>query len=246
MRPLASMMLAASAAACSVAPLSLEGKQCPCAAGYVCDMLTNRCLATNDGGVIIDSPAATQCLPPVTGEVELYRYSGTFDWQQDGGTWDGNTTEIRQTSTSAQGAFAYTTNANLTSAPDYRVVASMREITPGSGTPALGIVLRTKLADNPRYACEWSSKARQLQLLSYGSGGGTVLAAASVAGTLPTSITMEAAVDGAALSCCIREIASARLLDITDAAMTRADGYPGVTTNRMEAAFGSFVVFQRP
>jgi len=132
-------------AGCSVPALSLEGKQCPCTEGYVCDTLTNRCLATNDGGGIIDSPAATQGLPAIVGEAELYRYAGTFDWQTGAGTWAGNATEIQQSSTTTQDAFAYRTAAELTSAPDVRVIASMRPITNGSGTPSLGIVLRAQL-----------------------------------------------------------------------------------------------------
>jgi hypothetical protein len=244
----ASVLLIALAGACSVPPISLEGKQCPCTDGFVCDTLTNRCLQTNDGGVIIDTPAATQCLPAPVGEVELYRYSGTFDWQVEGGTWTGDTNEITQASTTTQDAFVYKTGANITAAPDYRVIATMREVTPGSGSPSLGIVLRAQLGSKPRYSCEWSAKTRLLMILSHGTGSSTMLGAASIspAAALPTAFTMEAFVDGSTLGCCIRELSDAKLLSVPDASMSLTEGYPGLTTTRMQAAFGSFVVFQRP
>lgn len=235
--------------ACSVPPLSLDGKQCPCVEdGYVCDTLTNQCLRTNDGGGIIDTPAATQCIASPAGETEVYRYAGTFDWQTEGGTWTGNATEIRQASASAQDTFAYRTGAELTAAKNVRVIASMRQITPGSGSPTLGIVLRAQLSDKPRYTCDWSAKDRQLRIEVHGSGGSTLLSAAAIspAADLPPSFTMEASVDGSMLSCCIRELADARLMNVPDPAMTLTMGYPGLGTNRMEAASGSFVVFQRP
>jgi hypothetical protein len=72
---------------CSVPAVSLEGKQCPCVeTGYVCDEVTNRCLPTNDGGGVIDTPAGTQCLPAVP-ETEIYRYTGMFDWQHVDNSW---------------------------------------------------------------------------------------------------------------------------------------------------------------
>lgn len=242
------LAIVALVAGCSVPALSLEGKQCPCTDGYICDTLTNRCLATNDGGGIIDSPAATQCLPAVVGEAELYRYAGTFDWQTEGGTWAGDATEIQQSSTTTQDAFAYRTAAELTAAPDVRVIASMRPITNGSGTPSLGIVLRAQLSDKPRYSCSWSPKDRQLRLEAHTTGSATMLAAASIdpGATLPSTFTMEASVEDFTLGCCIRELADARLMNVPDPAMSLDSGYPGLATNRMQAAFGSFVVLQRP
>lgn len=240
--------LLAALAACSVPALSLDGKQCPCVdEGFVCDKLTNQCLRTNDGGGIIDTPAATQCLASGA-EAELYRYAGTFDWQVSAGSWSGDTTEIQQASTTTQDAFAYRTAAELTAAPNVRVIASMRSVNNGSGVPTLGIVLRAQLSDKPRYSCDWSPKDRKLILQLHGSGSATTLGAAAIdpGVTLPSSLTMEAAVDGNNLSCCIRELADAKLMNIPDPASTLTMGYPGLGTNRMEAAFGSFVVFQRP
>jgi hypothetical protein len=247
--PLALTALAAGA--CSVPSLSLDGKQCPCSDGYVCDELTNRCLATNDGGGIIDSPAATQCLPSPGGETEIYRYTGMFDWLHEHSSWTAMSGEIRQTSSSAQNSYTYKTSAELIAAANVRVISTMRETTAGNGTPTLGVVLRAQLSpqDKSRYTCSWVPKDRQLRIeVQSGAGSPTLLGAAAVAPstTVPASLTMEAAIDGSSLSCCIRELPAARLTGIEDPAMTVGSGYPGVATNRMAAAFGSFVVFRRP
>jgi hypothetical protein len=238
--------LVATLSACSVPTVSLDGKQCPCVdEGYVCDTLTNRCLATNDGGVIIDSPAATQCLGSPATETEIYRYAGTFDWQHDDPTWTGGA-EITQSSSNAQATYAYKTNAELTMAADVHVISSMRQIQSGNGAPALGITLRAQLEvqDKDRYACLWNSKNRELALELTQGGSTTRLRAVTVPGTeaLPTSFTMEASVIGTTLACCIREIAAAKLTGVMDS--TESDGYPGVETHRMQAAFGSFVVLK--
>ncbi|HEU4612442.1 MAG TPA: hypothetical protein VFS15_10210, partial [Kofleriaceae bacterium] len=146
----ASLRLALACAAawlggCSVPELSLDGKQCPCVeAGYVCDTLTNRCLATNDAGGIIDSPAATACLPS-TSETELYRYTGTFDWQHADPSWTG-AAEIVQASTTAQNSYTYKTSSDLAATADYHIVSTMRQVQPGMGTPSFGIVLRAQLS----------------------------------------------------------------------------------------------------
>jgi hypothetical protein len=232
--------------ACSVPELSLEGKQCPCIeSGYVCDELTNRCLPTNDGGGIIDTPAATQCLPQVS-ETEIYRYAGMFDWQHVDPTWTGNATEITQSSSNVQSSYAFKTSAELTAAKDVHVISSMREIQRGNGTPSLGIVLRAQLdtQDKSRYTCVWSSKARELRIDLYQGGNASTLRAVTVPGAnaLPTSFTMEAAVTGGTLSCCIREIAAARIASAVDTVVMA--GYPGLQTDRLQSAFGSFVVLR--
>lgn len=242
----AALVSTAVLAACAVPDVSLEGKQCPCIeVGYVCDQITNRCLATNDGGGIIDSPSATSCLTAPAAEVELYRYDGTFDWQHADSSWTG-ATEILQASTNAQNSYAYKTTADLTAAPDVHVISTMREIKGGAGEPALGIVLRAQLSlqTKERYACMWNSKARTLSLQVAQGGNLMTLQSVAVPGMepLPKTVTMEASVTGSTLACCIREIADAKLADVVDTLVTA--GYPGLQTHRMQAAFGSFVVLR--
>lgn len=241
----ARLLAVALVTGCSVPGLSLDGKQCPCVeAGYVCDTLTNRCLATDDGGGIIDSPAATACLPSAA-ETELYRYAGTFDWQHADPSWTGGP-EITQTSANAQDSYTYKTSSDLTAAADYHVISSMRQVETGTGSPGLGIVLRAQLSaqDKSRYVCSWLGKTRELRIEAMQGGAATPLGSAMIAAEtpIPTTFTMEASITGSTLACCIREIAGAQIASAPDPAMTVTTGYPGVQTDRMRAAFGSFVV----
>src|SRR5690606_28763032 len=117
-----------------------------------------------------------------------------------------------------------------------------------NGTPALGIVLRAQLSGTTRYRCLWVAKDRQLHLQAQNGGNTTTLASAAIApnATIPTTFTMEAAVDGTMLGCCIRELDDARLMNVSDQGTGLTGGFPGLETNRLAAAFGSFVVFGRP
>lgn len=239
--------LVVALAACSVPELSLEGKQCPCVdVGFVCDEITNRCLPVNDGGTIIDTPAATQCLPAIN-ETEIYRYTGTFDWQHEDTTWMGGA-QITQSSSTEMDSYAYKTSSDLSAAPDYKIITSMRQTTAGSGTPSLGVVLRAQLntQDKRRYICSWIPKNRELRIEVANTGNVTTLGSALVAGggQLPMNLTMEAEISGTTLACCLREISTAHLVDVTDPNATVLMGYPGLQTNRMSASFGSFVVLK--
>jgi hypothetical protein len=223
--------------ACSISPVSLEGKQCPCADGYVCDTPTNRCFPSNGDGGIIDSLATTSCLGGST--TEIYRYAGTFDWIDPSGTWTGGA-EIKQTSAQINNSYTFKTNAELSAVKDYRVIASMRPIREGNA-PAYGIVLRAQLSpqDKSRYSCTFLPKTKQLLLESSGTVIGMVMVP-DASTTMP--LTMEARVVGSTLACCLREYPAAKLTGIMNADV--AAGYPGLETNRMEAAFGSYAVTQ--
>ncbi len=230
-------LLVCALAACSVPGVSLEGKQCPCADGYVCDMPTNRCFPSNGDGGIIDSLATTSCLGGST--TEIYRYTGTFDWIDPTGTWTGGP-EIKQTSANVNNSYVFKTNAELSAVKDYRVIASMRPIREGNA-PAYGIVLRAQLStqDKSRYACTFLPKTKQLVLESTATVIGMV-GIPDASTTMP--LTMEARVVGTTLACCLREYPAAKLTGIMNADV--AAGYPGLQSNRMEAAFGSFAVTQ--
>jgi len=229
-------------AACSVPGVSLEGKQCPCTEGYVCDMPTNRCFPSNGDGGIIDSLATTSCLGGST--TEIYRYTGTFDWIDPGGTWTGGA-EIKQTSAQTNNSYTYKTNAELANTNDYRVIATLRPVTQGTSTPSYGIVLRAQLSpqDKSRYACSFVPKTKELVLESTQGGAATPIGSVTVPDADATApLTMEARVVGTTLACCIREYPAAKLTGIMNA--NTASGYPGLQTNRMAAAFGSFAVTQ--
>jgi hypothetical protein len=224
-------------AACSVPDVSLEGKQCPCADGYVCDTPTNRCFPSNGDGGIIDSLATTSCLGGST--TEIYRYAGMFDWVRTGSTWVGGP-EIKQTASNVDDSYTFKTTST---ANDYRVIATMRPIREGNA-PAYGIVLRaqTSLQDRSRYACTFLPRLKELRLESTKAGNTTTIGTIVVPTASATApLTMEARVVGTTLACCLREYPIAKL---TATNADTASGYPGLQTNRMEAAFGSFAVTQ--
>lgn len=232
-------LLLLALAACSVDPLSLEGKQCPCADGYVCDKPTNRCFLSNGDGGIIDTPATTSCLGGST--VEIYRYAGMYDWIHADPSWSG-AAEITQNSSTAQNSYTFKTNADLTAAHDYKVTATMRQIAPGMGDPTMGIALRTQLStqDKMHYSCMWSFKSKALSIEETSTGAPGLLATKAVAeATTAKPITMEAKIVGGTITCCIREYPSA-MVSVANADVT--SGYPGLETNRETAAFGSFAV----
>jgi hypothetical protein len=249
--PLALPLALGLGAACAVPEVDLDHKRCPCAAGYACYEPTQQCVPTNDAGGLIDTPSTESCLPEST--TQLYQYANDFvTWQHDpGGDWIGGA-EITQMAASAMDTYAYHSGAQVAGKRDYRVIASMRTLADGMGTPAFGIVLRAQAGTNKsRYACFWDRKNRQLQLLASHGGSLTVLpngATATIAEPLMGSFTMEARVSGTApptLSCCIRELAMARLAGITDAdAGAVTEGFPGLGTDRTSSAFSSFLVFE--
>ena len=228
--------------ACSVPDVTLEGKSCPCATelGYVCDKPTNRCFHSNGDGGIVDSRSTTSCLG--SSGSELYRYTGMFDWIHADPSWTG-AAEIQQTSPQAQDSYAYKTSSTFSTAHDYHITATMRQISQGNGTPEMGIVLRAQLStqDKSRYTCTWSFKSKTLTLSSVTAGSTTSLMTKTVnEASTAIPLTMEAKVVGASLSCCIREYPTAVITGVTNA--DTAAGYPGLETNRMSAGFGSFAV----
>ena len=237
----------ATLGACSIPEIRLDGKQCPCAEGYACDTLTNLCRPMNDGGGIVDTPSGTQCLPGST--VEIYRYASTFDWTSADNSWTG-AAEIVQSSTNAMNAYAFKVNSELTqSMGNYRVISTLRPTTLGAGNPSLGIVLRAQLSlqNKSRYACNWVTKARELRIDATNGGNTVTLGMASVPGASQDApVTMEAAITGnpPTLSCCLREYSTARVMSVMDPGTPIETGYPGLGTDRMAAAFPSFVVLQ--
>ena len=228
--------------ACSVDPVSLEGKSCPCAEGYVCDRPTNRCFLGNGDGGVIDTPGTTSCLGGSTNEI--YRYAGMFDWIHEDPSWTGMA-EITQTSAQVQNSYTFKTNSDLTAAKDYKVTATMRQVTAGSGTPQMGIALRTQLStqDKQHYACMWSFKSKELTIQETQTGNTTILMTKAVpAAGAAKPITMEAKIVGSTITCCIREYFPTAMVTATSTAVT--GGYPGLETTRLNAAFGSFAVTQ--
>ena len=224
--------------ACSVPDLALDGKQCPCADGYVCHTATNTC---HPGDAAVDAPPpGSSCLG-----AEAARLF-TIDWNDDmlklttgAGTWTASGGEAHQGDAAATTAFAYSTSATPS---DYRVAA---KLIPGSGT-GLGVAFRVALGAKTMYLCEWRPSAGQLVLAWTNNGGNpTQLAAVPVTGGSATAtVTIHAEAKGTTLSCCIDELPSAKLLNVTDTHY--ANGQAGVETTSATASFDDLVVSALP
>jgi hypothetical protein len=232
-------------AACSVSELDLEGKQCPCIAGYACDTATNLCRRADGDGGIIDTPAVTPCLG--TSGPEIYRYAGMFDWQHEDASWMGGP-QIVQTSDNAMNSYAFRTQAELTQANgNYHIIAAMKPTSTSGNSPTIGIVMRAQLdlQKKDRYACNWYPANRELRLEVVGGSSITLMRASAGNVSATAAVTMEARITGnpPTLSCCLREYPTAKLLNIMDPAGTVTNGYPGLGTDRAAATFPSFTVF---
>ena len=226
-------------AACSVGPVDLEGKQCPCVTGYACDMTLNLCRPVNDGGGLIDTPSITPCLGAPN--MELYRYQGTFDWQKSDSSWTGGA-QIVQNSGNAMDSYTFPTQPAELATGSYRVIAAMKPT--GSGG-SMGIAMRASTQNKNRYQCLWNGKNRELRLELQTSNTTTLGTVTIPSASQTAGVTMEAQIVGtpATLSCCLREYATAHLLDLKEATAGIASGYPGLDTDRQAATFPSFSVY---
>ncbi len=234
----------AALAACSVPSVSLDGKACPCPADYTCNQATNTCVRADDGGT--DGQILPSCLSGSTGAT-LYAFSGatTFDWQGTGGTWSGANGVIMQTDTSNTLSSRYTTHVAATS---YRVSTRMRQTGSSNQNGSIGVALRVQLTSpKAHYECDWLPRAGILVIGKTNTGGNpTALMTQSVAGADPNAaVTMDAQVSGTApatLSCCLRELPAAKILNVSDADF--AAGPPGLTADRMAGEFTGYQVTQ--
>ena len=243
-------------AACKVPDLDLNGKQCPCSDGYVCDTFTNTCVSTIDGGgddgdgPMFDANLAS-CLSGGTGAL-LYGTaftSGNLQWTEPIGDWGVMVGEAVQTDASLALAYAYPDQTQ--NETDYRVVAKIRQVN-GAGTDAIGLVLRAQ--PNPpstgHYACLWEPNTGNFFLGYATSAGATsslvnvVVDLGAMPGYVPTNPQIiEARVDGTRLECCLRNIAAAQLT-FDDNRWTT--GGPGFRCDSMSAAFDDLSINALP
>ena len=217
--------------ACSVPGVTLEGKQCPCADGYTCNIATNTCQVTGD------AQFGSSCLGAEGAPLFAVNFDGDMlPLTQGLGTWTASGGQAQQTDAAAAFAFAYSTSAVPS---DYRVAAT---VTPASG--AAGIALRTTLGAKTMYFCDWRADTATLEL-GFTNNGGQPSAIMSMTATPSTGpVTIHAEARGANLACCIDEVPAAKLLMIPDSRY--ANGQPGLVTETGTATFDGFVVSALP
>jgi hypothetical protein len=253
--------VAAAAAACSIGPVDLNGKQCPCADGWTCDTVTNTCVegpadapASADASPGLDGPSdatpdarvdampGSTCLGAAGVELLADDFPDLIGWTTVSGAWAATGGEAVQSNTGAQQAYAFP--AGTGAFVDYRVTVSARR-TGGTGTTQTA--LRIQPGNEGQYNCTWNpgTGAFALQWIrTNGNFGGTLASmtidTSGIPGYDPAApVTIESQVVGTALSCCIREVPGAALS--TDD--NRYDlGSPGIKTFTAAAAFGTFRV----
>jgi hypothetical protein len=230
--------LALLLAGCSVADVSLDGKECPCATGYTCQVATNTCVADH-------GDATASCLPGTPGPLLYGSELDDLDgWDFGGGTWMAQDGNAMQMDAAAKLSFAY---PHSVSAADYRIVSSFRALDGGASS---ALELAARIGDGGpahQYHCNWDPLGGAFQLmytLEAGDNGvlvSTQLDLAQLPGYDPHApVTMELEVAGGALACCLREIPAAALAT-SDARF--AAGHPGLKTYEMTGAYDYFHVF---
>ena len=222
-------------AACTVAGVSLDGKECPCATGYTCQPATNTCIA--DRG-----DASASCLPTAPGTLLYASELDDLDgWDVGGGTWTAMGGNAMQTDPMAKLAFVY---PHGVSAADYRIVSSFAA---QDGGDSSALELAARVGDggpNHQYHCNWDAFGGGFQIMYTidASTNGVIVSTQLDPPADPRApVTMELDVRGDALACCLREIPGATLTG-TDTRF--ASGRPGLKTYEMTGAYDYFHVFQ--
>ncbi len=206
----AALLALTLAGACRVDEVDLDGKQCPCAAGWTCAPATNTCVRDadldaagadgagpddaagdarpGDGGALdaaidggaLDAPAGPSCLGGAGGATLF-----TDDFPDlIGWTTRGGTWSAvagEAVQTSTAGGLSYAFPAGAESFVDYRVAARARR-TGGATTGAMELATRIQSSGDGQYHCAWVAVSGALRLAWTRSNGteGGVLAQTTV------------------------------------------------------------------
>jgi hypothetical protein len=249
-------------ASCRVDELDLEGKRCPCVAGWTCETATDTCVRDpidaapidvppNDGvivdapGASIDAPPGSSCLAsPGGSSLVADDFADLIGWVTVGGAWSATGGEAVQSDTG--GALTYAHPAGTSAFTDYRVASRTRR-TGGAATGSVEVSLRKQMMNDGQYQCAWSPANGALRLnwtRNNGSFGGTLAQVTVDIGSIPgydplAPVVIEAQAQGSQLTCCVRDLAGA----FTTIADTRyVSGSPGIKTSSQSAAFDDFAV----
>lgn len=235
------LALAIVATACSVPDVSLDGKQCPCASGYVCDTSTNTCRTSS---VTDGSGSGGSCLgSDPSGPLYADSFdTGTLDWM--------HTTAFAETGgqlvqSDNADPLAYAT-PNITggaaTATQYRIVVTMIGTSGGTG---MGVAFRVQGGQKAQYDCIFdpgaATGALVIQEVKVNGQATTLATKAGISDAGPTATyTMELFAQNGTFTCCIDGISAATL---TTTSTTYTTGLPGVMTNLMHASFDNFAVY---
>lgn len=252
-------------ASCRVDELDLEGKRCPCLAGWTCDTTSDTCVrdpidaadvdAPPNDGVIVDAPDAGDAAidgPPGAsclgspGGASLFAddFADLIGWVTVGGAWSATGGEAVQSDEG--GALIYAYPAGTSTLVDYRVASRARRAG-GGPSGRVELVLRRQTSNDGHYQCAWSPASGALRIdwtRNNGSLGGTLAQTTvdigAIAGYDPLApFVIEAKAQGVQLTCCVRELGGA---SVTVDDTRYAAGSPGIRTTMQSAAFDDFAV----
>jgi len=256
--------LAFATTACSIGPVDLAGKQCPCADGWTCDTATNTCVggpadapsiadasadappgtpdAANPPDARVDAMPGATCLGAAGGELLFDDFPDLIGWTTTGGVWTAVASEALQSNATTQLAYAYP--AGTSGFVDYRVTTEVRKI---AGTGTIQASLRIQNGNDGQYQCAWNPNTGAIAIQwqrTNGNLGGTLASLTVDTSGIPgydplAPVTIETQAVGTQLSCCVLEVPGTML---STADNRYDDGSPGVKTAGASAAFGTFRV----
>jgi hypothetical protein len=251
---------------CSVDPVQLDGRACPCVAGWVCDS-TNRCVPA-DGGGADATPDAADASDAADAADAFDAGTLIFDEEFDGGTLDMNKWVAAGDGTwTIQGGYGAQTNGNaneailyaknFTSATDYHVVARMHSTGPfNSGNDiAPEIAFRTNPGTTiygipETYHCNADFYYSQLILQATEPPSGFDLATVNI--TLPknfnegTWFVLDLTVQGSNATCTLTIDGLGLVGTATTTSLTRLAGSFGLKTYQTATEYQYFRVYSVP
>lgn len=226
-------------AGCTVPPIDLANRECPCASGYTCDDATNTCVADQ----------ISSCLASPIG---AKLYSTTFDdfagWQSGAGTWAAQGGTAVQSDSVSEFAYAFLPQVTES---DYRVISTFRVLEKGGESISPEIAARVQLdGSGGQYHCNWDPFAGGFSMmystspLDNGFLHQVFLNVSAMPDYDPMAwFTMEFQVSGGRLDCCVRGVPGATGF-VNDARF--AAGAPGMKTFATSAAYDDYFVFGLP
>jgi hypothetical protein len=235
-RPFPRLALIALAAGCSIPPLSLADKSCPCASGYTC---SDAGICVPNGSSGSDGPASLSCLgtDPQAAPLISDPFEGTMlNLAIGAGTWADTGGQAVQSDAAANLAFAYASSTELAA---QRVTVELHPQGSGGG---LGIAFRVGLGQKTQYDCVWDPANHLLRLQQTNNGGQPApLATQPVPDADPASTPlMEVLAQSSTLTCCLRNVAGSKF---TATSTMYPMGYGGLVTVDQAAAFDNLSIY---
>jgi hypothetical protein len=241
-------MVLVALAACRVADLDYEGKQCPCPDGWQCNLATDTCTQSplgdggNPGSDSGDGELSSESCLASPRSFEVYA-SPSFadfatDWFPGNGNWARQQTEVLQSNGVA--VLAWLMHIAPSNNGSYGLVATMR-LTDANLGGSVGIGFRISNTGN-MYTCDFDPKSGELEISLTQALTHMTLTARTVVVLDPrAAVTMEIDTAGADQTCCLRGYDDA-LVSVSNSLLT--GGNVGIVTRETKGGFTSFFMYE--